>query len=165
MNDIFWSRDAVPCAKAVRALDNLMFERACGLLLRNRDLRALKPLWVGPELYEVRERDAVISFSWFPEQTLVIVWGCRLSNARACASVPEQQVALIPQDVVLRVLRGAPCVRAWREHLRVTQRDLAERLGVSQPTLSVCERTEPLSDYMLTRLAAALNVTKQQLVF
>ena len=45
-----------------------------------------------------------------------------------------------------------------REILGVKQEDLAERMGVSQQTVSRFEQTETLDDETLNKIAAALNI-------
>lgn len=39
---------------------------------------------------------------------------------------------LIPHEVVSRIVDGATPIRAWREHLNLTQDEVARRLGISQ---------------------------------
>uniref|UniRef100_UPI0037C56D48 transcriptional regulator n=1 Tax=Pusillimonas sp. TaxID=3040095 RepID=UPI0037C56D48 len=38
---------------------------------------------------------------------------------------------LIPHDVISRVVDGSTPARAWREHLQLTQADMAARLGIT----------------------------------
>lgn len=75
----------------------------------------------------------------------------------------EQQTVLrdtIPHAVVeANVLHGVPIVKAWREHLGLTQQQLAEKAGIKQPALAriesgaVTPRTATLA-----KLAVALGV-------
>jgi DNA-binding XRE family transcriptional regulator len=47
----------------------------------------------------------------------------------------------IPQAVVeAHILREMPMTRAWREHLGITQRELAARMGVSQAAVAKLEK-------------------------
>jgi DNA-binding XRE family transcriptional regulator len=47
----------------------------------------------------------------------------------------------IPQAVVeAHILRDTPIVRAWREHLGITQGELAAKLGVSQAAVAKLEK-------------------------
>jgi ribosome-binding protein aMBF1 (putative translation factor) len=71
----------------------------------------------------------------------------------------------IPQAVVeANVLRDVPLVRAWREHLGLTQETVAERAGMKQPALARLERGESRPrTATLKRLAEALGVTVAQL--
>ncbi len=45
----------------------------------------------------------------------------------------------IPHAVVIANLDGDSPIKAWREHLLLTQAELAERMGVSQPSLAKLE--------------------------
>jgi len=72
---------------------------------------------------------------------------------------------LIPHDVVSRTVDGATPVRAWREHLGLTQADMAERLGISQPAYAQQENSERLRKATREKIAAALGITSAQLDF
>lgn len=71
----------------------------------------------------------------------------------------------IPQTVVeAHVLRDIPLIRAWREHLGLTQETVAERAGMRQSALARLERGEGTPRAAtLTRLASALGLTEAQL--
>ncbi len=71
----------------------------------------------------------------------------------------------IPHEVVELVhLQGLPMIRAWREHLGLSQREVAGRMGVSQPAFArmeapgVTPRTATLK-----KIAAALGLEWEQL--
>ena len=71
----------------------------------------------------------------------------------------------IPQAVVeAHVLRDVPLIRAWREHLGLTQQAVADAAGMAQPALARLERSEgnprPAT---LARLAAAMGINAAQL--
>lgn len=72
----------------------------------------------------------------------------------------------IPQAVVeAHVLRGVPMVRAWREHLGLTQQEVCERSGLLQPALARMESGEAkLRKATRQKLAAAMGITLEQLV-
>jgi DNA-binding XRE family transcriptional regulator len=70
---------------------------------------------------------------------------------------------LIPHDVVKNVVDGASPLRAWREHLNLTQAEMAARLNISQPSYAKQEKSENLRDSTLTKAAAALGITAEQL--
>jgi transcriptional regulator with XRE-family HTH domain len=38
--------------------------------------------------------------------------------------------------VVSRIVDGATPIRAWREHLNLTQEEVAKRMGISQPAFA-----------------------------
>ena len=71
----------------------------------------------------------------------------------------------IPQDVVeAHVLRSEPLIKAWREHLGITQEELAARLGVSQAAVAKFERPGArLRTATLNKIAAAMRLDAEQL--
>jgi transcriptional regulator with XRE-family HTH domain len=67
---------------------------------------------------------------------------------------------IVPQEVVERhILDGVSLIRAWREYQGLRQRDVAERLGISQSAYSQIENSdsEPRAA-TLQHVAAALGV-------
>lgn len=73
---------------------------------------------------------------------------------------------LIPHDVVRRSLADdVPPARAWREHLGLTQAEVAERLGISQPAYAQQESSTRLRKSSREKIAAALGITAGQLDF
>ena len=53
--------------------------------------------------------------------------------------------------------------RAWREHLGISQQELAQRLGVSLSTYSQQEQRHCLSEINRQEIAAALGIIPEQL--
>ena len=72
---------------------------------------------------------------------------------------------LIPHDVISRAVDGATPTRAWREHLGLTQADMAERLGVSQSAYAQQEGRDRLRKSSREKIAAALGIEAAQLDF
>jgi DNA-binding XRE family transcriptional regulator len=72
---------------------------------------------------------------------------------------------LIPNDVISRTVDGATPLRAWREHLGLTQADVADRLGISQSAYAQQEKSEKLRKSTREKIAAALGITAAQLDF
>ncbi len=71
----------------------------------------------------------------------------------------------IPNVVVkANVLGGVPMIKAWREHIGMTQEVLAERAGMKQPALARLESGEhtPRAS-TLQRLADAMGITIEAL--
>jgi predicted transcriptional regulator len=72
----------------------------------------------------------------------------------------------IPHEVVSLVLeQQITPVRAWRECLKLTQAEVAERLGISQPSYAEQEDCESLPRSSIDKIAAALSITFDQLDF
>lgn len=71
----------------------------------------------------------------------------------------------IPHEVVkATILKGATMIRAWREYLGMTQQELAERSGMSQPSLARLEKGNSTPrTATLKKLAAAMDITVAQL--
>lgn len=81
--------------------------------------------------------------------------------------VPEGDA--VPHEVVrLTVVDGLTLRRAWREYLGLTQAEVAERMGITQPALSQLEAAARPSGTRprratFKRLAEALGVSVEQL--
>lgn len=71
----------------------------------------------------------------------------------------------IPHDVVSATVDGATPVRAWREYLKLTQAEVAARLGISQPSYAKQENSETLRRSSIEKIATALGITVEQLDF
>ena len=71
----------------------------------------------------------------------------------------------IPQEVVeAHVLRNEPLVKAWREHIGITQETLASRLYVSQAAVAKYERPNArLRTATLKKIASAMGLNLEQL--
>ena len=71
--------------------------------------------------------------------------------------VPEGD--LIPHEVVgVTIKIGYTLVRAWREYLGLTQKEVAEKMGITQAALSQMESGEKkLRKVSLEKLATALG--------
>jgi DNA-binding XRE family transcriptional regulator len=70
---------------------------------------------------------------------------------------------LIPHDVVSRTVDGATPVRACREHLGLTQAEVAKRLDISHSAYAQQEVSERLRKASREKIAAALGIAPQQL--
>lgn len=81
-------------------------------------------------------------------------------------SIFEQDLSVtIPHDIVERhILGGKSLVRAWREYLGLSQRDVADRMDISQSAYSQMERPDAnLRAATLDKIAAALRIHVEQL--
>lgn len=78
----------------------------------------------------------------------------------------QQSKPTIPNEVVGKVvLDGVSPLRAWREYLGLTQAEVAQRLGISQPAYAVQENSEKLRKTSRARIAQALGVAFEQIDF
>ena len=73
----------------------------------------------------------------------------------------------VPNEVVERVIMGKLTpIRAWREHLGLTQSEVAARLEISQAALAQIESPEARPrKSTLRRVAQALGIQLEQLDF
>jgi DNA-binding XRE family transcriptional regulator len=71
----------------------------------------------------------------------------------------------VPHGVVSRTVDGGTPARAWREHLGLTQADVAARLGISQSAYAQQEASERLRKSSREKIAGALAIKPEQLDF
>lgn len=78
--------------------------------------------------------------------------------------VTESGDSYVPHEVVrLMMDNDWTITRAWREHLGVTQEEMAKRLGVTQSAYSQQEATANNRKATREKIAAALGITPGQL--
>jgi DNA-binding XRE family transcriptional regulator len=77
----------------------------------------------------------------------------------------EKTENLIPHEVVsLMVQKQLSPLRAWREYLKLTLTEVAERIGISEAALAQLETGEvKWRKNTLRKVAEALNITLEQL--
>lgn len=76
----------------------------------------------------------------------------------------ENKGDYIPHEVVsLMVDNDWTPVRAWREHLGLTQTDMAQRLGVSQSAYAQQESSNKLRKTSREKIAAVLGIDAELL--
>lgn len=79
-------------------------------------------------------------------------------------SEKEGGEAYVPHEVVsLMVEKDWTIIRAWREHLGITQEELATRLGISQSAYAQQEANANNRKATREKIAAALGITPEQL--
>lgn len=79
--------------------------------------------------------------------------------------LPDESDVWFPQEVVeANVVRGDSLLKAWREHLGLTQTEVAKRAGMSQPAYAKLEKpgAHPRTA-TLRKLASALGISLKQL--
>lgn len=70
----------------------------------------------------------------------------------------------IPNAVVNKVInKDMTPMRAWREHLGLTQTEVARRLGISQSAYAQQEAKEPVRKATREKIAKALGISPEQL--
>jgi len=84
-------------------------------------------------------------------------------DARTVAEFHEAYTAgrefLVPDEIIRRELAGESPVKLWREHRRLTQQELATRVGISKPYLSQIETGKRQGTVeTLSAIARALDV-------
>ncbi|WP_167854763.1 helix-turn-helix domain-containing protein [Mangrovimicrobium sediminis] len=57
-----------------------------------------------------------------------------------------------------------PILKAWRMHLRLTEREVAQRMGISQYAYRELEQAPELRPNTRTRAADALGISDSQLI-
>ena len=77
----------------------------------------------------------------------------------------SQDRDLIPHEAGSATVDGTTPVRAWREYLKLTQAEVAARIGISQPSYAKQEASDTLRRPTIGKIAKALGVAVEQLDF
>lgn len=76
----------------------------------------------------------------------------------------DHEVTLPHEVVKMSTLGGLSLIRAWREHLGLTQEEVARRMGISQPAYAKLEgKSAQPRVATCKRIAEALGVEWKQL--
>lgn len=79
---------------------------------------------------------------------------------------PSRDLTYVPNEVVaLMIHHRWTAIRSWREHLNLTQEEVAARIGISQSAYAQQESSKRLRPMSLERIAAALGLSVEQLDF
>lgn len=77
----------------------------------------------------------------------------------------DESDVLFPHNVVIANINGDSLIKAWREHFGMTQKELAEKTGIKQPTLARMEKSDSTPrKSSLAKLADAMGITVEQLI-
>ncbi|MDQ7831286.1 MAG: helix-turn-helix transcriptional regulator [Desulfovibrionaceae bacterium] len=77
---------------------------------------------------------------------------------------PDHEVTLPHEVVMLAVVEQKGIVRAWREHLGLTQAEIARRMDVTQSAVDQLERPDRALRFSTRkRLAEAMGIAVEQL--
>lgn len=80
------------------------------------------------------------------------------------SSYRDEKVYFPHEVVELHAIEGKSIIRAWREYKKLSQREMAERIRISQSAYSQMEKTDArLRKSTLEKIARALNVDMTQL--
>lgn len=79
------------------------------------------------------------------------------------ARIEEEDVSVPHEVVALMLEQQMTPVRAWREYLKLTQAEVAARLGISQPSYAKQENSDSLRRSSIEKIAAALGIKVEQL--
>ena len=87
------------------------------------------------------------------------------SRIKPILEAEKARASGIPQVIVeAHLLRNVSLVKAWREHLGITQEELAARLDVSQAAVAKYERSGArLRIVTLKKIASAMSLNLEQL--
>lgn len=84
-----------------------------------------------------------------------------LAQARAARIQAE---AVIPREVVCLMVEGTSAARAWREHLGLTQAEVARRMDISSAALAQMEVAARPRKATRGKQATAMGLDVEQLV-
>ena len=92
----------------------------------------------------------------------VIPWG---EYQKLIRNNPDETDVWIPHEVVkANVVNGVSMIRAWRDYLGLTQKELAKRAGMTQPALARLEKSDSKPRIgTLRKISAAMEINLEQL--
>ena len=81
------------------------------------------------------------------------------------AFIDKEDEATVPHDVARTVaVGGKSMLKAWREYLELSQSELAEKAGMTQPAIAQLENADSdMREATLKKLASALGIDPHQL--
>ncbi|MDD5597889.1 MAG: helix-turn-helix transcriptional regulator [Victivallaceae bacterium] len=76
----------------------------------------------------------------------------------------EDETETIPHEVVSYMIdHECSIVKAWRVRLKKTQKEIAEKMGITQRSYSAIENSKTNQKATLEKIAAALEISPAQL--
>ena len=84
---------------------------------------------------------------------------------QALVSGKRRAEATVPHAVVSAVVDGSTPIVAWREHLRLTQAEVAARMEVTQAAYAQMEAAKRPRTATLEKIAAAMGLEVEQLAW
>lgn len=105
-----------------------------------------------------------------PDGTKMVIlrrddWELVCELATKAAEKIEDEIMNIPHGVAKQIKLGINPIAAWRRHVRLTQKELADQVGVTQAAIARIEALPPGSgrDDTLTRIADVLGAPLAQI--
>jgi DNA-binding XRE family transcriptional regulator len=104
----------------------------------------------------------VLSTDGVPSHVLVPIeeWESLIKKRRSVADGHT----FVPLDVGEAVIAGDTPLKAWRNHKRLTQEEVAARMGVTRASYAQMEKSARPHQATLEKAAAALQVEPAQLI-
>ncbi|MFA6011702.1 MAG: helix-turn-helix transcriptional regulator [Desulfobacteraceae bacterium] len=77
----------------------------------------------------------------------------------------DDESVYIPHEVVgYQLKQNLSLIAAWRKHLKITQKELAERTGISQPAIAQIEKNSSKAQKKtLEKIASAMGLLVEQI--
>ena len=77
----------------------------------------------------------------------------------------EDENIYIPHEVVgYQLKQGLSLIAAWRKHLKITQKELAAKTGITQPAIAQIEKPgSKTQKKTLAKIALAMNIDVEQI--
>ncbi|WP_082139861.1 helix-turn-helix domain-containing protein [Desulfovibrio sp. TomC] len=86
-----------------------------------------------------------------------------VSDAAAPGGRPDEEIWIPHEVVTLHLEHGRSLIRAWREHLKLSPREVAGRMGISEPAYAKMEANNARpSVATLKIIAEAMSVEWEQ---
>jgi len=111
--------------------------------------------------HTILETDGKPAFVVLPYDEYVKLYGEKKHTGR----IPSDGTT--PHEVIrLSVKNGWSMIRAWREHLDLTQAEIAQRLEIRQPSYAAMEAPDAKPKKVTRqRIATAMGITLEQMDF
>jgi len=76
----------------------------------------------------------------------------------------EDENIYIPHEVVgYQLKEGLSLIAAWRKHLKITQKELAAKTGITQPAIAQIEKPDSKpQEKTIQKIAAAMGLSVEQ---
>lgn len=71
----------------------------------------------------------------------------------------------VPHAVVSKAIDGQTMLQSWREHLMLTQEEMAKRMGITQAGYAQIESAKRPRKATLEKAATAMGITLEQLAY